>query len=698
MNVPNNVIQPLGLSQIDGQIALIYKSKRRNHKLAIALGGEKLVEQPGSPLLVSSSGGHINEDDVRNLVLAELAGEQYISYSVKVGANWQWRIARNTPDWDLSLWETLPSNLSVTQGLLVSDSSHDSQALAVYVQSDILLISKSKDLSKWSDGKSICTLPYRAQLLAAVEHPLGIAVVYAHQTKRGRTYRANIHTVIIDREELNILDQRKNICEIELTGPIADNLLGAELQDKSLNIFSSDKKNRIQKFNVPFNIFRKKDSDEVSTVYVPHRPELVEVLPQQEPMAQPSTNVKVLMFGWELPPHHKGGLGIATYGLAKALLDHGAIVNMILPREKALDDDSISVRFAGVEDIKIQYINSPVQPYISAEAYEAIKSGKTMGFAKDLYAEVLRYAELAVESSQDIDFDVIHTHDWLTLKSGVEVKKASGKPLIAHIHSTSRDMAGGGELDMRIWEIEHEGLQHADKIIAVSKHTKNTLVELHGLDPDRIEVVYNGIDCHSYPDRKFASHGKLEPMNFNHNAYKMVLFFGRLTRHKGPEQFLNMAEQVLKLRPHTHFVYGGTGDQERRLIERAAEMGISSNIHFAGWVSGKDLTRLYRSADLYILPSVSEPFGITPMEALINGTPVMVSNQSGISEVLASALKVDFWDVDNMTQKTIAALDYPWLHKQLAEEGLAEVRRLTWRKAASNTLDVYHEMLSGSRT
>lgn len=694
MKFPANVIRPLGVSQVDDTVHLIYESKRRgNHKLGMATGqvGGVLKERAGSPMLVSSNGAPIDEE-LRYMRYAELGHKELITYSVKVGANWQWRIARSTPDWDLSLWESLPTNLNVTQGLLVSDSVSSDKALAVYIQNNLLHVASSPDLRKWDDESIICNLPHRSYLISATERPLGIVVVYANREKKGRKYVANIHTVLINREQLQEVDKRTNVAEIELNQELHEAIVGASINDSEVYIHSVDKKNKYARYEVPLDLYHE---PALEHPYIPHRPKLVEVLEEPEPI-NPSTDVKVLMFGWELPPHHKGGLGVATYGLTKALLDCGAKITMILPRKKPVGDDSLDIRFAGVEKIQLQYFHTALQPYLTSQQYEAIVSGDLPQdeFASDLHAEVNRYAELAVQTAKEVDFDVIHTHDWLTLGAGVAVKKATGKPLVAHIHSTSKDMAGGGEVDRRIWQVEHDGLLEADKIVAVSEFTKQILVDLHSLDPDKIQVVHNGIDCRSYPPQQFAVDSELPALQLNHESYKTVLYVGRLTRHKGPDQFLDMAARVLQVRPHTHFVFAGSGDQEQHLIERAAELGISSYVHFAGWTSGKDLTRLYRSADLYVLPSVSEPFGITPLESIINGTPVLVSKQSGVSEVLASALKADFWDVEAMTQKTIAALDYPWLHKQLAAESLNEVRGLTWRKAAQKTLEVYSNTLN----
>jgi glycosyltransferase involved in cell wall biosynthesis len=272
----------------------------------------------------------------------------------------------------------------------------------------------------------------------------------------------------------------------------------------------------------------------------------------------------------------------------------------------------------------------------------------------------------------------------------MEAKKATGKPLIVHVHATEFDRTGGTGVNQQVYDIERAGMHAADAVIAVSQWTKNIVVNHYGVSPDKITVVHNGIDV-----------GDVKPVPSRVQALKdagnkIVLFVGRITMQKGPDYFIRAAKRVLEFRPNTIFLVSGSGDMERQMIRQAAAEGISDKVFFVGFLRGEELDSIYQSADLYVMPSISEPFGITPLEALANGTPVLISRQSGVAEVLNHALKTDFWDIDDTADKIISTLDHPCLHESLKVNGGREVAKNTWAVAAGKCLDVYGRLVVGT--
>jgi glycosyltransferase involved in cell wall biosynthesis len=302
-----------------------------------------------------------------------------------------------------------------------------------------------------------------------------------------------------------------------------------------------------------------------------------------------------------------------------------------------------------------------------------------------MFAEVHRYARLAVQIALAERFDVIHAHDWMTYAAGIAVAAATGKPLVVHIHSTEFDRSGE-HVNQMIYDIERQGMHAADKVIAVSYLTRGMVMKRYGLPGEKVEVVYNAID-------KNGSEYSEPPPPIRRDE-KIVLFLGRITMQKGPEYFLMAAKKVLEYEPNTRFIMAGSGDMIRRSIELSAELGIGHKVMFPGFLRGDDVTRVYQMADLYVMPSVSEPFGIAPLEALANDVPVLISKQSGVSEILTHVLKVDFWDVREMANKIIAILRHPPLRATLKEHGTFEVRQLTWKESAQDCIDVYQKALS----
>lgn len=407
------------------------------------------------------------------------------------------------------------------------------------------------------------------------------------------------------------------------------------------------------------------------------------------------------MFGWEFPPHNSGGLGVACFGLSKALSNSGQEVIFVLPRRVNVSSEFAKIVFAeGIElpaYIKVQYVDSILHPYMSSEDYsnevkafqKTIKSVGPSIYGRDLFEEVERYGFAALGIAEKEEFDIIHAHDWLSFKAGVAAKKMSGKPLIVHVHATTFDICGGNNFDQRVYEIEKEGMEIADRVIAVSQYTKNLIVEKYGIDPDKIEVVHNGIDVHETETQE--EDPRINAIKASGN--KLVIFIGRLTVQKGPDYFIQAAKKVLEFYPKVNFVIAGSGDMEHQLIQEAAALGISDKVLFAGFLRGNELNRLYRMADLFVMPSVSEPFGLTALESAANGTPVLLSKQSGVSEVLTHALKADFWDTDEMTNKIMAVLNFDSLQMTLKDNGRTEAIKHNWDIAANKVVDVYKKIL-----
>ncbi len=444
--------------------------------------------------------------------------------------------------------------------------------------------------------------------------------------------------------------------------------------------------------------------------------------------------MRVLMLGWEFPPFITGGLGTACYGLTKAMSEAGTEVLFVLPKPVQTEKSSHvtlvtpkhnpvpgsttyrleefeHVTFAALEagqgvyaymtpEERAQQI-AELTRKIPGKAFSRSENpsvGESTGkvpakqskassehYGGSLFGEVEHYAHLAKHIADHEKFDVVHAHDWMTYRAGVEVSRKTGKPLVVHVHSTEFDRSGI-HVNQRIYDIEREGMHTAQKIIAVSHLTRNTITARYGIEPERVEVVHNAVDFNGYqPQQSTVDIGRDE---------KIVLFLGRITMQKGPEYFLEAAKKVLDHIDNVRFVMAGAGDMTRRIIEKAASMGIGHKVLFTGFLRGGDVERVFRMADLYVMPSVSEPFGIAPLEAMQNNVPVIISKQSGVSEILNHALKVDFWDVNEMANKIIAVLKHPSLQRTLREYGRFEVRRLSWADSAKRCLQVYQQAVA----
>ena len=394
--------------------------------------------------------------------------------------------------------------------------------------------------------------------------------------------------------------------------------------------------------------------------------------------------MKVLMFGWEFPPYSSGGLGTACYGLTKSLSKQNVSITFVLPYAPNILEYSFLNLIS--TNIKLKSINSVLSPYMTSQSYRKVREGyHEKIYGNSLFDEVYRYSEEAKRIALEEEFDIIHCHDWMTFKAGINAKITRQKPLIVHVHSTEFDRTGGNFINQQVYNLEKEGMEFADAVIAVSNFTKNKIVRYYGIDPGKIYVVHNAVE---FKDNLIGEGFEIKKRD------KIVLFLGRITLQKGPEYFLYAAKKVLQYMPDVKFIVAGSGDMESFIIEKAAELGISKNVLFAGFLQGSDIDKIYKMADLYVMPSVSEPFGITALEAMRNGTPVLISKQSGVSEVIKHCLTADFWDIDDISHKIIAALRYKAMHQSLKEHGSLEVKKFNWDEPARKCTDIYNKLLS----
>lgn len=398
--------------------------------------------------------------------------------------------------------------------------------------------------------------------------------------------------------------------------------------------------------------------------------------------------LKVLMVGWEFTPFNSGGLGVACEGLVNGLVNQGIKVIFVLP--KKFDYQSSVCKFIFADDsLKIKNINSPLSPYLNSKSYNYLfqNTKEKNIYGSNLFEEVIRYAKRVSKIVLPETFDIIHCHDWLTFPAGLEIKRIFDKPLIAHIHALEFDRTGGDNINPHIYQIEKEGLKKANLVIANSNFTKNRVIQYYGIDPGKIRVVYNAVEKNYFPQIN------KDLFNLKLLGKKIVLFVGRITLQKGPDYFIRAAKKVLEKNQNVIFVITGSGDMETQIIEEAVHLGIIDKVLFTGFLRDKDLAKIYQMADLYVLSSVSEPFGIAPLEALVNKTPVLISKQSGISEILSHCLKVDFWDINEMANKILAVLEHPELYQALRENGFQEVKKINWQNSASECIKIYHQLL-----
>ncbi|HJQ09363.1 MAG TPA: glycosyltransferase family 4 protein [Candidatus Saccharimonadales bacterium] len=397
------------------------------------------------------------------------------------------------------------------------------------------------------------------------------------------------------------------------------------------------------------------------------------------------------MLGWELPPHNSGGLGVACYQLCRALSKKGADIEFILPYNAKHDIDFMTVTPAhpqGVTEILKSGIAYDSYKYMYADGHAEVH---------DIYSQVHMYEQAVAKLAHSRDFDVIHAHDWLTFRAALRAKQMLRCPVVLHVHSVERDRAGGNAGNPLCREIESMAFMLADRIVAVSRHTKNMIVEDYDIPEDKVEVVHNSIDPEMFePLDGDNSYKYLASMHAR--GYRIVVAVSRLTVQKGLPNLLHAAKEVVRRAPKTLFVIVGSGEQYFELLRLSADLGIAKNVIFTGFQRGKPWRDAYGIADLFVMPSISEPFGLTALEAIGYGTPALISRQSGVAEVVRNCLKVNFWDINDMADKITAVVQNDPLRDTLHENSRLEFKRLTWAPAADKLLDIYGRHLTGAVT
>jgi glycosyltransferase involved in cell wall biosynthesis len=413
--------------------------------------------------------------------------------------------------------------------------------------------------------------------------------------------------------------------------------------------------------------------------------------------------MRVLMFGWEFPPHVSGGLGVACEGLVRGLLEIGTDVTLVLPRKADTSSfpglrvvvperpEAPRRRGSRRKRLRLRRIPIPLRPYVTRlgpppeRRVETRREAAPGGlYGPDLSRDVLRYASAAGRIAARERFDVIHAHDWLTFLAGVEARQATGRPLVVHVHATEFDRAGSAG-DGFVAAIERFGLAAADRVVAVSRYTADVVEREYGVASERLRVVHNAIEPREDSFR----------WPFGAGA-PVILFAGRITRQKGPDYFVAAAARVAAERPDALFVVAGAGDRRSAMIERVSVARLSERFFFPGFLPPDELRRLYARADVFVMPSASEPFGLAALEALQHGTPVIVSRSAGVSEVVRHVLRVDYGDVDDLASKILSVLAFEPLRRALSSQGLAEVNALSWSDSAAACVAVYRELVGES--
>ncbi len=426
------------------------------------------------------------------------------------------------------------------------------------------------------------------------------------------------------------------------------------------------------------------------------------------------------MFGWEFPPHISGGLGTACYGLTKGLAEFKDVEVLFVVPKAYGDEDQSSMELVGAntvpitrkkvhfEDVqkKIDYyeVESGMVPYVDPEEFWKMSSKKytektrfvetdeggrlefSGKYDNNLLHEIYKYSLVAEVIARDNEFDLIHAHDWLAYPAGIAAKEMSGKPLVIHVHATDFDRSGGS-VNPQVYDIEKRGMDAADQIITVSNLTRKIVIERYGVDPEKVTTVYNAVEPVSAEEKVRLKKGVDE---------KIVTFLGRITMQKGPEYFVEAANLVLKKMKNVRFVMAGSGDMMNAMVKRAAALKISDRFHFTGFLKGDDVFDMFRMSDVFVMPSVSEPFGIVPLEAMQSNVPVIISHQSGVSEILKYAVKIDYWDTHAMADAIYGLLNYPALWNTFMKYGKEEVDSLQWKNSAKNVRDVYLKAMINS--
>ncbi len=413
--------------------------------------------------------------------------------------------------------------------------------------------------------------------------------------------------------------------------------------------------------------------------------------------------MKALMFGWEFPPHILGGLGTASYGLTKGMWECGDMdITFVIPKPFG-DEDKTFAHIIGASQVPIawrdvnrDYVEQRIGRLMDPDLYFRLRdhiyadfnymrtndlgalefSGR---YPDNLLEEINNCSIVAGVVARTLDFDIIHSHDWLTYPAGIHAKQVTGKPMVIHVHATEFDRSRG-KPNPTVFGIEKDGMNHADHIITVSNHTRDIVINNYGVDPAKVTTVHNAVTPLTDEQKDVPEHKSKD---------KVITFLGRITMQKGPEYFVEAAAKVLKNNHNVRFVMAGSGDMMDKMIQLAAERGIADRFHFPGFQRGKQVYEMLKASDVYVMPSVSEPFGISPLEAMQMGCPSIISKQSGCAEILDNVIKTDYWDIDAMADAMNSIITYPAMYEQLRQDGLEEVNKITWDKAGQKVIDIY---------
>ena len=413
------------------------------------------------------------------------------------------------------------------------------------------------------------------------------------------------------------------------------------------------------------------------------------------------------MFGWEFPPHILGGLGTASYGLTKGMYDNGDMdITFVIPKPWG-DEERSFARIVGANcvpvawrDVSYDYVQSRIGNVMDPQLYFDLRDHiyadfNYMGtndlgciefsgrYPDNLLEEINNYSIMAGVIARTVDFDVIHSHDWLTYPAGIHAKQVTGKPLVIHVHATDFDRSRGN-VNPTVFAIEKDGMNNADHIITVSNLTRQTVIEKYGINPDKVTTVHNAVEPLSE---------EIRSIKMQKGKDKVVTFLGRITMQKGPEYFVEAASRVLAKTHNVRFVMAGSGDMMEKMIRLAADRDIADRFHFTGFLKGRQVYEMLAASDVYIMPSVSEPFGISPLEAMQMGVPSIISKQSGCAEILENVIKFDYWDINALADSIYAIIKYPALYNHLRDKGLAEIDTIQWKKAGAKVIDIYHKVI-----
>ena len=420
--------------------------------------------------------------------------------------------------------------------------------------------------------------------------------------------------------------------------------------------------------------------------------------------------MKALMYGWEFPPHILGGLGTASFGLIKGMsLQPDMDITFVMPKPWG-DEDQSFLKIIGASntpiawrDVPYDYVSQRLSKFMNPQMYYDLRNHIYADFSyrhvndlgclefsgrypNNLLEEINNYSIVAGVIARTEQYDIIHAHDWLTYPAGIHTKMISGKPLVIHVHATDYDRSRGN-VNPDVYNIEKNGMDNADHIITVSNLTRQTVIEKYFQDPAKVTTVHNAVEplskeILSIPDKRGVDD-------------KVVTFLGRITMQKGPEYFVEAASKVLQKSGDVRFVMAGSGDMMNQMIRLAASRNISDRFHFTGFMKGKQVYEIFKASDVYVMPSVSEPFGISPLEAMQCGVPSIISKQSGCAEILNYAVKIDYWDIDALADAIYGLISYPKLHEFLKDEGLKEVNNIKWEYAGQKVRQIYDRLLFG---